>query len=90
MKKSLLNHKKTERSARKLVKFNRERVMRAFRELGYAEDFISNSVTVLRNLEFPFQRITLPNNAVISSELLKLYAADLKIDFNSLLKKVTA
>ncbi|RMF56710.1 MAG: hypothetical protein D6748_12900 [Calditrichaeota bacterium] len=88
MKKSLINHKEKKEKPSPILKLNRERVLRAFRDLGYAEDYKSPYVTVLRNLDFPFQRVTIPNHSVLSSELIKLYAHDLRLDFQKLMQKI--
>ena len=58
----------------------RDKVLRAFQELGYSEDFKNRYVTIIREIDFPFRRITLPNNQKISSALINLFLRNLGID----------
>lgn len=56
-------------------------VLKTLRQRGYAIDFDTRDIIVLRRIEFPFDRITLPNRGEISIYLLKMYLKDLSIDF---------
>lgn len=56
------------------------RVIKAFRALGFSEDIQRENITVLRQTNFPFRRVTLPDNPLISTELIQLYLTDLGID----------
>ncbi|MGH1365501.1 MAG: hypothetical protein ACRBF0_18200 [Calditrichia bacterium] len=54
--------------------------MRTIQNLGFLEDLKTPQVTVMRNTNFPFERLTLPNEDFLSPELVRLYAVDLKQD----------
>jgi predicted RNA binding protein YcfA (HicA-like mRNA interferase family) len=69
-----------EKTIQKVPRIEHERVLRAFRALGFTEDVYRGSVVVLRQTDFPFRRITLPDSPSISSELIRLYLTDLGID----------
>ena len=73
----------TSKIASPMARINKDRIMMAFKLMGYAEDFQNVSVTVLRQTHFPFRRITIPHNHNISVELLKLYLNDAQIDYNT-------
>lgn len=81
MKKYQANNSTTEIT--QIPRINKDRIMSAFKLMGYAEDFQNVSVTVLRETHFPFRRITIPHNHNISVELLKLYLNDTHIDYNT-------
>lgn len=66
----------------KIHKISRTRLVRAFRKLGFVEDFHTKDVTVLRQMNFPFDRLVIPNDREISVELVKLYLKDLTIDWD--------
>jgi len=70
----------SEKTIREAPKIHYQRVLNAFRALGFSEDVYRGNVVVLRQTDFPFRRITLPDNPLISSELIKLYLADLGVD----------
>jgi hypothetical protein len=57
--------------------FEREKVIKAFRRMGFIVDYEARYVSVLRNSNFPFQRIVLPSIESIDVELLELHANDL-------------
>lgn len=78
-KKSRLNQM-PEKTIKEVPKIHYQRVLNAFRALGFSEDVYRGNVVVLRQTDFPFRRITLPENPYISSELIKLYLADLGVD----------
>ena len=65
--------------------FEREKVVRAFRKMGFNRDYEGRIVGVLRNSNFPFQRIVLPYQKTLHIELLKLYTEDLGIPFPRLI-----
>ncbi len=89
MKKSLTNQK-SKKAEPTVLKFDRKRVLRAFKDSGYLEDFRTEAVIVLRNTSFPFQRVTIPNNESISVNLVKCYLADLNLNFRDFMRKVNA
>lgn len=68
------------KTIRQVPRIEHERVISAFRALGFSEDVYRGNVIVLRQTDFPFRRITLPENPLISSELIRLYLTDLGID----------
>ena len=68
--------------------YSLEKVLNVFKKMGFMEDFITNRLTVLRNISFPFQRIVIPNDNNIHIELLKLYSKDLGISLGLLLKSM--
>lgn len=79
MKKSRSNQM-SEKMIQQVPRIEHERVLSAFRALGFTEDVYRGNVVVLRQTDFPFRRITLPDSPSISSELIRLYLADLGID----------
>jgi hypothetical protein len=62
---------------KRLKNFEREKVLKAFKRMGFVRDHEAGYVTVLRNSNFPFQRVVLPTSKTIHIELLKLYSRDL-------------
>lgn len=62
------------------VVYARQKLLQVFHAAGYAEDFKNKSVTILRNTEFPFQRVVLPNREYISHDFLNYVLSDLNID----------
>jgi len=62
-----------------MEKIRRDYVVKTFQQLGFSEDLRELYITVLRETEFPFRRLTLPNNPDISTELLSIYLDDLRI-----------
>ncbi len=70
-----------ESAVTRIPRIEHRKVLKAFRALGYSEDLNTPDITVLRQNAFPFRRITIPNNPAISTELIRLYLLDLKIDF---------
>lgn len=54
----------------------RKHVLLILRNHGFITDVEGRDLTVLRNRNFPFQRLSLPKDESISVELLKLYAED--------------
>ncbi len=84
MKNSHLNEKLDNRPAI-MDTIDREKVVKAFGKLGFMSDYESKYITILRNSQFPFKRITLPTTKSIHIELLKLYADDLGIPINHIL-----
>ena len=71
-----------EKTIPRVPRIERARVIKVFRLLGYSEDINNPNITVLRQTDFPFRRITLPNNAAISTELIRLFLIDLRIEFD--------
>lgn len=69
---------------KQLKNFERDQVLKAFKRMGFVSDHEAGSVTVLRNSNFPFQRVVLPNTKIIHIELLKLYAQDLGFPIDQL------
>ncbi len=65
---------------RKATLFPRHKVMQVFMEAGFAEDFKNKSVTILRNTNFPFQRVVMPNREYVSWALIQYLLADVNID----------
>jgi hypothetical protein len=66
--------------------FDREKVIRAFGKLGLIRDYEAGLAIVLRNAHFPFRRLILPSHKTLHVELLKLYAQDLRIPLEHLIK----
>jgi len=62
-----------------MEKIRRDYVIKTFQQLGFSEDLRELYITVLRETEFPFRRLTLPNNSDISTQLLNIYLTDLRI-----------
>lgn len=71
---------KSNSSSPKVSRVHRDRAVRALQEFGFAEDFNNRYILVLRQINFPFKRLTIPNITVLSTELLKLYVQDAEID----------
>ncbi len=63
------------------------RLLRAFKKMGFVEDYFNSDVVVLRNKKFPFERLVLPNYHDISIELVKLYLWDLGITWEDFYSK---
>jgi len=61
------------------LKISYNRLVRAFKKMGYVEDYFNSDVVVLRNKKFPFQRLVIPNHHDISMELVKLYLRDIGV-----------
>jgi hypothetical protein len=61
-------------------RIDRDRILKVFRRFGYSMDITRDDITVLRQMDFPFRRLTLPNFPQISTELIRLYLIDLGID----------
>ncbi len=61
------------------LKISYNRLLRAFRKMGFVEDYLNSDVVVLRRTQFPFERLVIPNQHDISVELVKLYLNDLGI-----------
>jgi len=59
---------------------SRVNFLRATQMLGFLEDLKTQHITVLRNTNFPFDRITIPNVDFFSPELVRLYALDIRQD----------
>lgn len=59
---------------------SRVNFLRAIQMLGFLEDLKTQHITVLRNTNFPFDRITIPNVDFFSPELVRLYAHDIRQD----------
>jgi hypothetical protein len=70
-----------EKTIHQVPRIERAHILKAFRRLGYSEDVTRNNISVLRQMDFPFRRITLPDHPQISTELIRLYLMDLGIDF---------
>ncbi len=60
-------------------KISYNRLIRAFKKMGFVEDYFNSDVVVLRKTRFPFERVVIPNIHDISVELIKLYLKDLGI-----------
>lgn len=86
MKTSPLN--KAEDKAVSMDTFDYEIIMKAFNRLGFMHDYETRAVTVLRNSNFPFQRIVVPSIKSIHIELLGLYARDLGISITELISLI--
>ena len=71
-----------------IPRIHKDRVLKAFQQLGFSEDFKNLSVTVLRQTEFPFRRITIPNIDYLSSELIRLYLVDTSTDADDFYAKI--
>lgn len=69
-----------EKTTQTVQRIAHERVLSAFRALGFSEDVYRGNIVVLRQSDFPFRRITLPDSPSVSSELIRLYLTDLGID----------
>jgi len=59
--------------------FDREKVALAFGKMGFNRDYEARFALVLRNSNFPFQRVVLPSQKTLHIELLRLYTQDLGI-----------
>lgn len=68
--------------------FEREKVIKAFKRMGFAVDYEARYVIVLRNCGFPFQRVVLPTIESINIELLELHANDLGLPMNHLINLI--
>ncbi len=66
---------------------SREHLINKLKRLDYEVDEEGNGVLIFRNCNFPFQRISLPNDEKISVELVKKYAHDLEIPIGYFLAK---
>jgi len=65
----------------------RHHILNVFKELHYIPDVYGKEVTILRNTQFPFHRVALPTDDLISIELLKKYAEDLGFSFHIFLER---
>lgn len=65
----------------------RHRVLHVFKQLSYIPDVYGEDITILRNTQFPFHRVALPADEIISIELLKKYAEDLGFPFRVFLEE---
>jgi hypothetical protein len=70
---------------KQLKNFERDQVLKAFKRMGFVSDHEAGYVTVLRNSNFPFQRVVLPTTKTIHIELLKLYVQDLGFPIDQLI-----
>lgn len=68
--------------------FEREKVIKAFKRMGFIIDYEARYVSVLRNSNFPFQRVVLPTINSINIELLKLHANDLGFPVDHLINLI--
>ncbi|HQU72465.1 MAG TPA: hypothetical protein PKV71_08185 [Calditrichia bacterium] len=89
MKKSPTNPENSNGSLQ-LIWLSRDDVLRVLLELGYSEDFKNRFITVVREIEFPFRRATIPNNLQISSVLLSFCLKDLGIPAERFYKRLPA
>jgi hypothetical protein len=64
----------------KIPRVLRDDALMAFKKLGFAEDVNDLHVTILREIDFPFRRIALPNTPKISLELIKVHLNEVGID----------
>ncbi len=64
-----------------ITSVSRHQVLEVFKNLDFTIDMEGPEVMILRDSKFPFHRIALPNDEMISVELLKKYAEDLGIPF---------
>lgn len=87
MKVSPLN--KAKNKAVRMDTFDHEIIVRAFNKLGFLQDYETRLVMVLRNSNFPFQRIVIPSVRTIHIELLKLYAEDIGISVVELVNLIS-
>lgn len=87
MKNSLLNNQ-MENEPVVMEWFEREKVISAFNRMRFKPDYKARFVIILRNSDFPFQRIALPTQKSIHIELLKLYAKDLDISLPKLVRRL--
>lgn len=71
-----------------MQKIPREYVIRTFRQFNFSVDLHELYITVLRETEFPFRRVTLPNQPTISTELIRRYLADLNINADLFYQKM--
>lgn len=78
-------NEKSENEPVELEWFDREKVALAFGKMGFVRDYEARFALVLRNSNFPFQRIVLPSQKILHVELLKLYTLDLKISLANLI-----
>ena len=70
--------------------YDRREVVKIFQEFGFAEDLKNRYITVLREIDFPFRRITIPNTATVSQSLLDRYLMDMAIHRDPFYAKLTA
>ena len=89
MKKSSSKNK-VERKIAKVPRIRRIDVLSAFKRLGFDEDINHPQVTVLREADFPFRRITLPNKPKISLELVKVHLKEIGIDLQLFIKYINS
>lgn len=71
---------KTKKRISKVPRVRRDDAIDAFRKLGYEVDIPHPQVTVLRETDFPFRRIALPNQKRISLALIKIHLKEVGID----------
>lgn len=64
-----------------ITSVSRHQVMEVFKSMDFTIDLEGIDILILRNSKFPFHRIAIPNDEMISVELLKKYANDLGIPF---------
>ncbi len=72
----------------KIPRVRRDDAITAFRKLGYEVDVPHPRVTILREADFPFRRIALPNTAKISLALLELHLEEVGIDSERFIRLV--
>ena len=61
-------------------------VLNVFKEFGFSIDFSNQVINVLRGMEFPFRRVTIPNRPTLSVQLLEAYLRDTGIDGTRFMK----
>jgi hypothetical protein len=55
-------------------------VLKTFKNFGFSEELKTPQITILREMEFPFRRITLPNHSLISDTLIDIYLTDITLN----------
>ncbi len=66
---------------------SRDHLIRKLKRLDYEVDEEGEGIFIFRHCNFPFQRIALPNDEMISVELVKKYARDIGIPLTYFLAK---
>ena len=69
-------NRKLSNSMQVVTAIPRRHILNVFKELNYIPDVYGKDVTILRSTRFPFYRVSLPTDELISVELLKKYAED--------------
>ncbi len=73
---------------RTITAITRQRVIQILKELNFVQDVEGNDILIFRCSNFPFQRLALPKDDLISIELIKEIADDFKWPYDFFLPEI--